>query len=54
MPDDHERIYLEKLRLAVTVLLEAAEGPIEIPGPLETELFLLRDRLDRVLLQPGS
>lgn len=46
----HDRIYLEKLRLAANVILQLAEDPGGIPETLETELYLFRDRVDRALL----
>lgn len=45
-----DRIYLEKLRLATTVILRLAEDPGTIPDTLEAELYLFRDRVDRALL----
>lgn len=48
--DTRDRIYLEKLRLATTVILRLAEDPGGIPDTLEAELYLFRDRVDRALL----
>lgn len=51
--DALDRIYLEKLRLATDVIMRLGEDDA-IPAPLESELSLLRDRIDRALLsQPG-
>lgn len=47
-----DRIYLEKLRLAVEVLLREAEDPGGIPDTLESELYIFRDRVDHTLLGP--
>lgn len=47
--DDTDRVYLEKLRLATSVLLRLGEDDM-IPAPLEAELYLLRDRIERALL----
>jgi hypothetical protein len=50
--NSRDRIYLEKLRLAVEVLLREAEDPGGIPDTLESELYIYRDQVDRVLLGP--
>lgn len=44
-----DRVYLEKLRLATSVILRLGEDDT-IPAPLEAELYLLRDRIERALL----
>lgn len=50
-----DRVYLEKLRLAVEVILRVGEDPDMLPATLESELFLFRDRVDRaLLLEPGG
>jgi hypothetical protein len=46
-----ERTYLEKLRLACGVLLETAEDII-LTDSVESELYALKDRLERALLRP--
>ena len=46
-----ERVHLEKLRLACQVILDQAEEQF-ISDCLETELYDLRDQIDRVLLLP--
>lgn len=57
MPDDsleaHDRLFLDKLRLAATVILELSEDS-EINDVLATELHLLLNRIDRCLLLPGA
>lgn len=50
---DHERVYLEKQRLAAGIILELAEDG-QIPDTLETELYIFRDRVDRALLLLGA
>lgn len=47
--DTYDRIYLQKLSLATDVILRLGEDNT-IPVPLEAELHLLRDRIDRALL----
>lgn len=47
--DAYDRIYLQKLSLATEVILRLGEDNA-IPVPLEAELHLLRDRIDRALL----
>lgn len=51
----HDRIYLEKLRLATQVLLSAAE---EEPGLLndviESELGFVRDKAEHALLRSSD
>lgn len=46
----HDRLYLDKLRLAAEVLLEASEEPGSLPDPLVAELFLFKDRIEHALL----
>jgi hypothetical protein len=50
--DTRDRIYLEKLRLATDVLLQAGEEKDVLNDLMQTELFLLRDRVERALLLP--
>lgn len=50
---DHDRVYLEKLRLATGVILELVEDAA-IPDTLATELYIFRDRVDRALLLPDA
>jgi hypothetical protein len=53
--DAHDRAYLDKLRLAVEVLIRAAEETDAVNGVLESELHLLRDSLEREILRsPGG
>lgn len=51
-----DRASLERLRLAADVILELGEDADVLPGPLEAELFLFRDRVHRALLmaKPGG
>lgn len=52
MPDtleNRDHLYLEKLKLAVGVLLELGEDDT-IGDVLESELWAFRDRVDRALL----
>jgi hypothetical protein len=51
---DMDRVFLEKLRLAANVILELGEDPDVLPSPLEVELNLFKDRVERVLLMPGT
>jgi len=46
-----ERTSLEKFRLAADAILKLAEDDL-LPSPLESELYIFRDRVDRVLLLP--
>lgn len=48
--EHRDRVYLEKLRLAIDVILRVGEDPGGLPNVLESELFLYRDRCDRALL----
>lgn len=48
--ESKDRIYLEKLRLATDVILALGEDSA-IPNSLEAELWVFRDRVERVLLQ---
>ena len=53
--EEHDRIYLDKLRLATEVILQAGEDPGTLNDVLQTELFLFLDRVQRaLLLQPGE
>jgi hypothetical protein len=45
-----ERTHLERLKLAADILLAETDA---IPGSLEVELTLFRDRVEHVLLLPG-
>jgi hypothetical protein len=47
------RADLERLKLAAEVILSFAADDV-LPGPLEAELVILRDRLDHTLLLPPS
>ena len=51
--EHHDRVYLDKLRLATDVLMQAAQESDLVPDPLEVELVLLKDRIDRALLSTG-
>lgn len=46
----HDRAYLDKLRLAAEVLIRAGEETEEVNDVLESELVLLRDRLEQKVL----
>lgn len=47
---EFERTYLEKLRLAAQVLLEAAPDLSLVSSPLEVELGIFKDRVEFMLL----
>ena len=49
-----ERIFLEKLRLAAQVILDAAPDLDFISDPLESEAAILKDRIEFMLLLPGA
>jgi hypothetical protein len=51
---EFERMYLEKLLLAVRVILEAAPDLFIVPDPLEVELGIFKDRVESVLLLPDA
>jgi len=51
--EGHDRIFLDKLRIAVEVLLEAAQEPGTMSDALESEVFAYQDRLLRALLLRG-
>ena len=51
--EPYERIRLEKLRLATESILELADDNI-LPAPLESELYIFRDRVHSALLLPES
>ena len=51
---EFERIYLEKLRLAAQVLLEAAPDLSLVSDPLEVELGIFKDRVEFMLLLPEA
>lgn len=46
---DFERTSLERIRLATDVIIELGD---EIPSSLETDLTILRERVERILLLP--
>lgn len=48
--EEHDLIYLEKLRLAADVILQVGEDPGALPDTFQTELYLFRDRIERALL----
>ena len=47
---EFERTYLEKLRLAAQVILDAAPGGDLVSDPLEVELGMFKDRVEFLLL----
>jgi hypothetical protein len=49
-----ERTYLEKLRLAVDVILAAAPDGRLVSDPLEVELGFFKDRVEFALLLPSA
>ena len=49
---DFERVYLERLRLAAQVILEAAPDLELVIDPLATELLIFKDRVEFLLLLP--
>ncbi len=51
---EFERTYLEKLRLAARVILEAAPGLSLVSDPLEVELGIFKDRVEFALLLPEA
>jgi hypothetical protein len=51
---EFERTYLEKLRLAAQVILEAAPDASFISDPLEVELGIFKDRVEFMLLLPEA
>jgi hypothetical protein len=51
---EFERTYLEKLRLAAQVILDAAHDGSLVPDPLEVELGIFRDRVEFLLLLPSA
>lgn len=51
----HDRIFLEKLRLAADVILSLGDDAEMLPDTFQTELYIFRDRVERsLLLQPGA
>lgn len=52
--DDLDRVFLEKLRLAATAILDLGKDDGVINNALESELHLFRDRVDRALLLPSG
>lgn len=51
---DFERLYLDKLRLAAQVILEAAPELDLVSDPLEAELGIFKDRVEFLLLLPEA
>jgi hypothetical protein len=51
---EFEQTYLEKLRLAANVILEAAPDLSLVADPLEVELEIFRDRVEFALLLPEA
>lgn len=51
---DFERPFLEKLRLAAVVILEAASDLDFVTSPFEVELYTFKDRVEQMLLLPGA
>jgi hypothetical protein len=49
---EFERTYLDKLRLAAQVILEAAPDLHLVSDPLEVELQIFKDRVEFMLLLP--
>jgi hypothetical protein len=49
-----ERTFLEKLRLAAQVILDAAPDLDFISDPLESEAAILKDRVEFMLLLPEA
>jgi hypothetical protein len=52
--DQNERVFLEKLRLAAQVILDAAPDLDFISDPLESEAAILKDRVEFMLLLPEA
>lgn len=51
----HDRIFLEKLRLAADVILSLGDDAEILPDPFQAELYIFRDRVERsLLLQPSA
>lgn len=48
--DQKDRVYLEKLRLAIDILLRVGEDPGAMSEVLTSELFLYRDTVEKALL----
>jgi hypothetical protein len=51
---EFEQTYLEKLRLAAQVILDAAPEGTLVSDPLEVELGIFKDRVEFLLLRPGG
>jgi hypothetical protein len=51
---EFERTYLEKLRLAAQVILEAAPDLSFMADPLEVKLGIFKDRVESMLLLPEA
>ena len=49
-----QRTELEKLRLAVQVILDSAPVDDLVSGPLEAELEIFKDRVEFLLLLPAG
>jgi len=50
---DHERISLERLKLAADVILAEADSPA-VTDALEAELAIFRDHIEHALLMPNK
>lgn len=50
--ENNDRVFLERLRLAAEVILQLGEDPGVLPNPLQSELFLFKERVERILLMP--
>lgn len=51
--EHYERTRLEKFRLAAEVILELATDEA-LPSPLESELYIFRDRVHLALMLPDA
>jgi len=47
---DYDRVYLEKVRLAIQILLDLPADSDLLNSALETDLHLLKDRIELALL----
>ncbi|MCL2582375.1 MAG: hypothetical protein FWE35_07960 [Streptosporangiales bacterium] len=52
--EGYGRVGLERLLLAVDVLLRLAEDSDAVTGALESDLWPLRNRIERALLLPAD
>ena len=50
---DVERVYLERLKLAAQVILDAAPELELVTDPLQGELVIFKERVEYLLLLPG-